>query len=201
MARKPAVLVYGVQGSCENYRRALAAAGMKPLLTLDTAAPADGLLLPGGGDISGDTLPDGERRLIERFVSAGRPVLGICRGMQALNVFFGGTLYDRISGHQAPGGDLLHPTCAVGLLAGLLTTSPTVTSNHHQAVRTVGRELVVCQWTADGVAEGLCHPSLPIVGVQYHPERQSFGLLRPDAADGAPLFHWLRQACQKRLRR
>ena len=53
----------------------------------------------------------------------------------------------------------------------------------------------------DGVAEGLCHPSLPIVGVQYHPERQSFGLLRPDAADGAPLFHWLRQACQKRMRR
>ena len=118
MSHAPTILLCAPPDTCVNYRRALAAAGMMPLLTLDTAAPADGLLLPGGGDISGDTLPDGERRLIERFVSAGRPILGICRGMQALNVFFGGTLYDRISGHQAPGGDLLHPTCAVGLLAG-----------------------------------------------------------------------------------
>ena len=200
MFHVPTILLCAPPDACVNYRRALTAAGMTPLLTLDTTAPADGLLLPGGGDIHGDVLPEEEYRLIARFAAARRPILGICRGMQALNVFFGGTLYDRIPGHQDPGGDLLHPTCAVGLLASLLTTSPAVTSNHHQAVRTAGRELVVCQWATDGIPEGLCHASLPIVGVQYHPERQSFALSRPDAADGAPLFHWLRQACQKQMR-
>ena len=197
MEKKPVVLVYGVQGSCGNYCRALAAAGMEAAVGMEGDA-AEGLLLPGGGDIPDNTLPDEERQLMERFISAGRPVLGICRGMQALNVFFGGTLYDRIPGHQRPDGDMVHPTCAVGLLARLLTTSPAVTSSHHQAVRRLGRELTVCQWTADGVAEGICHTSLPIVGVQYHPERQSFDMARPDAADGAPLFCWLREQCRKR---
>lgn len=198
MERRPTVLVYGVQGSCENYCRALAAAGMEAVVTTERDAAAEGLLLPGGGDIFGDALPAEEYQFIARFAAARRPILGICRGMQALNVFFGGTLYDRVPGHQTPGGDMVHPTCAVGLLARLLTTSPAVTSNHHQAVRTAGRELTVCQWSADGVAEGICHTSLPVVGVQYHPERQSFALARPDAADGAPLFYWLREQCRRR---
>ncbi len=198
MEKKPTVLVYGTQGSCGTYCRALAAAGMTAVAAEDGDADAEGLLLPGGGDIFGDALPAEEYRLIARFAAAHRPILGICRGMQALNVFFGGTLYDRVPGHQLPGGDMLHPTRAVGLLAQLLTTSPTVTSNHHQAVRRAGRSLTVCQWAADGVPEGICHTSLPIVGVQYHPERQSFGLTRPDAADGAPLFYWLREQCRRR---
>ena len=184
------MLVYGVQGSCENYCRALAAAGMEAVVTTERDAAAEGLLLPGGGDIFGDALPAEEYQFIARFAKARRPILGICRGMQALNVFFGGTLYDRVPGHQVPDGDVVHPTCAVGLLARLLTTSPIVTSNHHQAVRTVGRELTVCQWSTDGIPEGICHTSLPVVGVQYHPERQSFQRRRDDAADAAPLFRW-----------
>ena len=195
------VMIYG-QGTFDNYRAALAAVGLETEVSTDTAVArrCKGLLLPGGGDIFGG-LDRRETAVINAFVARRRPVLGICRGMQALNVYFGGTLHDQIAGHQLAAGDMVHPTRAEGLPAELLGDAPYVTSNHHQAVRTVGRELVVCQWTADGVAEGLCHPSLPIVGVQYHPERQSFGLLRPDAADGAPLFHWLRQACQKRMRR
>ena len=198
MERRPRVLVYGIQGSCDNYCRALAAAGMEAVVSTEKDAAAEGLLLPGGGDIFGDALPVEEYQFIARFAEDRRPILGICRGMQALNVFFGGTLYDRVPGHQIPGEDMVHPTCAMGLLAQLLTTSPVVTSSHHQAVRAVGRELTVCQWSTDGIPEGICHTSLPIVGVQYHPERQSFALARPDAADGAPLFCWLREQCRKR---
>ena len=102
--------------------------------------------------------------------------------MQALNVFRGGTLHDRISGHQQPSGDMLHPTCAEGPLASLLGSCPTVNSNHHQAVARLG----------DGLR--LYAPQRPVLGVQWHPERQSFGLRRPDAVDAAPVFRWLRGA-------
>ena len=50
---------------------------------------------------------------------------------------------------------------------------------------------------ADGVIEGICHSSLPILAVQWHPERQSFALGRQDAADGAPVFWWLRRQMEK----
>ena len=198
MDTNPTVLVYSRPESGGNYGRALTAAGMTPLQSVDINTAADGLLLPGGGDIFGDVIPEAERQLIARFVRERRPILGVCRGMQALNVCFGGTLYARISGHQDPGGDMVHPARAVGLMARLLSTDPAVTSNHHQAVRMVGRELMVCQWSRDGVVEAVCHHSLPVIGVQYHPERQSFDLARPDAADCAPLFFWLREQCQKR---
>ena len=114
--------------------------------------------------------------------------------MQALNVFRGGTLHDRIAGHQQPSGDMLHPTCAEGPLASLLGSCPTVNSTHHQAVARLGDGLRLCQWSADGIAEGLYAPQRPVLGVQWHPERQSFGLRRPDAVDAAPVFRWLRGA-------
>lgn len=104
--------------------------------------------------------------------------MGICRGMQALNVFFGGTLYAYVPGHQVKGADILHDTRAVGELAELVGTTPRVNSNHHQAICRLGRGLGVRQWAADGVIEGICHSRLPVLGVQWHPERQAFALRR-----------------------
>ena len=90
--------------------------------------------------------------------------------MQALNVFFGGTLHTCIPGHQQAQGDLIHPTRARGLLSQLLGPAPLVNSNHHQAVRVLGEELCLLQQAADGTIEGFCHETLPILGVQWHPE-------------------------------
>lgn len=186
------VFIYGSESDYVNYKNAVEAIGSIPLVSprYGDSIGCGALLLPGGGDIFG-VLPPEEFRVIARFLDAGLPVLGICRGMQALNVFFGGTLYDHIPGHQQPCGDMIHPTRAAGLIARLLGDRCAVTSSHHQAIRTLGAGLTACQWAEDGVVEGLCHTSLPLLGVQYHPERQSFSYLRPDAADGAPLFHWL----------
>lgn len=177
----------------ENYTQALLAVGLTPVVGREAAAPCAALLLPGGGDILGDRLPEDEVRAIRAFTEAEKPVLGICRGMQALNVFFGGTLYRRIPGHQAPGRDVLHATRAVGELAELVGTAPVVNSSHHQAICRLGRGLGVRQWAADGVIEGVCHGELPVLGVQWHPERQGFALRRPDAADGAAIFWWLQR--------
>ena len=164
-----------------------------PEKAVAVALECAGLLLPGGGDIHG-ALPPEETFLLRAFWEARRPILGICRGMQALNVFRGGTLRSGVPGHQLPEGDMVHPTRAEGLMAALLWPCPVVNSNHHQAVDRAGEGLRLCQWAMDGTAEALYAPDRPVLGVQWHPERQSFALRREDAADGAPVFRWFRDA-------
>ena len=178
----PTIFIPGRREALRNYTVAIYSAGGMPICSTDSADSAlcGGLLLPGGGDI-GKTLDEGERKLIQSFVQSGRPVFGICRGMQALNVYFGGDLLDSTPGHQQPQGDMIHGTLAVGRMAALLGRRPAVTSNHHQSLRRIGRGLQVVQVAADGVAEA-------VEGVQWHPERQSFALRRQDAVDAAAVF-------------
>ena len=185
----PAIFIPGRREDLRNYTAAIYSAGGMPICSTDYADSAlcGGLLLPGGGDI-GERLDEPEQKLIQSFVQSGRPILGICRGMQALNVYFGGDLRDDTPGHQQLQGDLIHRTLTVGRLARLLGRCPAVTSNHHQSLRRLGRGLQAVQAAPDGVIEAVEHCSLPILGVQWHPERQSFGLRRPDAVDAAPIF-------------
>ena len=188
---RPNIYILGEE-KYQNYCDALRAAGATPVLSSDGAAaePCHGLLLPGGGDIPGDLSPE-EYRVIRLFIDRGQPILGICRGMQALNVFFGGTLYQDIPGHRIDGSDrdMVHPTVAEGPIAQLFGTHPTVNSMHHQAVERLGDGLVICQRAEDGIVEAVYHSKLPILGVQWHPERQSFARLRSDAVDASPIFH------------
>ena len=97
---KPKIYLYGTSGQYGNYLAALTEAGAEPVLSRDLfrACGCDGLLLPGGGDI-GVTLGATDSFLIRSFADSGRPILGICRGMQALNVFFGGTLHNTCKMH------------------------------------------------------------------------------------------------------
>lgn len=198
MVMRNSVLLWDGGGNYVNYIAALREVGLEPLVS---AAPADaarcgGLLLPGGGDILTSQLPETEKQAISHFAAEEKPVLGICRGLQALNVFFGGSLYAYVPGHQSE-VDIIHKTSAVGEFAELVGTGPFVTSNHHQAVYRLGAGLGVRQWAADGVIEGICHSGLPILAVQWHPERQAFALRREDAADGAAVFWWLRRQMEK----
>ena len=185
----PAIFIPGRREDLPHSTAPVYSAGGTPTRSTDSADSAlcGGLLLPGGGDI-GERLDEPEQKLIQSCVQSGRPILGICRGMQALNVYFGGDLRDDTPGHQQPQGDLVHRTLTVGRLARLLGRCPAVTSNHHQSLRRLGRGLQAVQAAPDGVIEAVEHATLPILGVQWHPERQSFGLRRPDAADAAPIF-------------
>jgi len=145
------------------------------------------LLLPGGGDVHprfyGQELRAAtdvdeardryELALFRRFAAAGRPVLGVCRGLQLVNVALGGTLRQHVEGHsRIAGADSLHAVRTDdALLRTLYGERFTVNSAHHQAVDRPGAGLRVIARAEDGTVEAVRHESLPILAVQWHPER------------------------------
>ena len=185
--------IAGRKGNTTNYENACLRLGLTPCTSLSISAlsTCDGLILPGGSDITpgfygqevhGSRSIDTELDLLqiqalEFFLRTGKPVLGICKGMQLLNVYFGGTLIQDLpnsSEHQNPNGDdLLHMSYVTEdcILSRLYGKEFMINSNHHQAVDQLGRHLKAVQFSEDGVIEGFVHKSLPILGVQWHPER------------------------------
>lgn len=170
----------------------------------------DGLILAGGGDVepslygqkncgseSVDLRRDrAELALLEEFARAGKPVLGICRGMQVINVWAGGGIIQDLGGqnaiHRREGRDKLHLIFAGrGVLRELYGPRFRANSAHHQGVGPVGRCLCVTARAADGVIEGLEHCRLPLFGVQFHPERMT----GPDTARGDRLTAWFVRRC------
>ena len=172
----------------------------------------DALVLPGGGDVdpcrygeemNGSWTPNPELdglqfTMLDRFVKAGKPVFGICRGLQVINVYFGGSLVQDIP--EAPrhrrnrelGVDNVHMTAAEpgSFLAELYGESFAVNSAHHQAVKTPGEGLRVVQRSDDGIIEALCHETLPVYAVQWHPERMCYANRRGDTVDGSAVLRW-----------
>jgi putative glutamine amidotransferase len=186
------------------YVDAVARAGATPVVlpplpdVVGAALPRlDGLILSGGPDVepvrygerAGEhTQPpnadrdESELRLLADAVRSGLPVLGICRGMQLLNVLRGGTLYQHLpdvvgSSVHAPerGVYARHPvTVEPGTkLADVLgrTEIDEVPTYHHQGIDRLGEGLVPVARAADGTVEALEDPELPFcLGVQWHPE-------------------------------
>ncbi len=212
---------YGKLSLLDNYVKALTAAGMCPVVSeqIEACVGCDGLLLPGGGDSDpclygqenhacrnidlGRDLK--ELELVRRFVAEKKPILGICRGHQLLNIAFGGDVIQDIptgAQHmQVDEIDQLHETRLAGdsVLAKLYGNQAVVCSAHHQAVGRLGEGFSAVQWTNDGVIEAMTHRQLPILGVQWHPERQAFEKKRAGAQDGSKIFSCFRRLCMGQI--
>jgi len=177
----------------------------------------DGLLLPGGWDVNpvrygktsipeetiDDDLDAVQFPVLESFLKNGKPVLGICRGHQLLNVAFGGKLIQHLPNAEKhaslpEGGDNAHiiRIRADSFLYPLYGAECRVNSTHHQAIETPGKGLRVTAVSEDGVAEAVEHESLPIWGVQFHPERLCFRFRREDAVDGSDVIRFFLEQCQ-----
>jgi putative glutamine amidotransferase len=189
-----------------NYVRALHRAGGQGAIlpperiddeeTRRRLARFDGVLLIGGADV--DPAYYGEERhpevygvnpdadafemaLARAAVESGRPLLAICRGIQVLNVAFGGSLDQHITGrkglvgHGIPGvapethAVRLEPGSRVAKAMGADEASGS--SSHHQALARLGEGLVPVGWTADGLVEAVEHERAWALGVEWHPER------------------------------
>ena len=191
----------------------------------DYVRALDGLVLQGGADVSpltygeeplerawaGDRLRDVyEIELVHEFIEAGKPVLGICRGLQIINVAFGGTLYQDIE-TQVPGA-MKHVTDAyerhlhdISIVpdAGLASLYPGVArgrinSIHHQSIKALGRGLTVeARADPDGVIEAIRHSEKrDVFAVQWHPE---FHAPRDESVlQSAPILDAFLRAARKR---
>ena len=219
----PRILISAASSKPEaalNYENAVRAAGGTFLTRYcpDIDLSFDGLLLTGGGDVDpgrygqenrGSLLIDLERdrtelALIRAYLDAGKPILGICRGCQVLNVALGGTLVQDLGEnlnlfHRRLESDKVHPVRAQedSLLHALYGPLFPVNSAHHQAVDVPGAGAVITARSESGVAEALTLPGKPVLGVQFHPERMTGAHLRADTVDGSSIFRWFVEQCGK----
>ena len=153
---------------------------------INKAVNCDFLILTGGGDIypplynkkplkntnySLKTDFD-ELNLLRLFIKLNKPVLGICKGMQIINVYFDGTLKN-IKGHEDDSGDIFHKITWENNLDYVKNKPTIVNSSHHQAIDRLGNDLEVCAVSKDGIIESVKHKTKNIVGEQLHPERLS----------------------------
>lgn len=176
----------------------------------------DGLILCGGNDINpsyyneeinGAVNIDEKRdysefKLVKAFIEAKKPIMGICRGCQLLNVAFGGTLYQDIENSNEHSSfsdyDLIHPVMAIhsSFISELYGNRFWVNSFHHQAINELGNGLEVTMTASDSkTIEGIKHKVLPVFGVQWHPERMAFSKRRNDTVDGKIIFDYFVKMC------
>ncbi|MEN6357339.1 MAG: gamma-glutamyl-gamma-aminobutyrate hydrolase family protein [Armatimonadota bacterium] len=222
--------VQTIWAGCDvDYIKAVLRSGGAPVLMPHIAdkdsvhaalSAADGIIFTGGGDVISmaygeqphpkSALQDPARdemefEAVRTAIEMGLPILGICRGIQVINVALGGSLVQDISSqvpdavkHYSAGlaPMLLHDVEVVpgSLLAGIVgSTSMSVNSWHHQSVKEIGRGLKVNCRAADGVIEGIeSDEDKPILAMQCHPE---------EIASDYPLFQrffdWLIEKASK----
>jgi putative glutamine amidotransferase len=170
----------------------------------------DGLIFTGGTDIDPEFYGQAphpklgtvirqrdefELRLARLAIDRGLPVLGVCRGMQVLNVAMGGSLAQHVGpeegmrrhGTGTPTPEFHEVAVVEDELQSLLGDRPTVNSLHHQGVLELGKGLKVAACSPDGLIEAAVGIGGPLLAVQWHPEQLELGNIAGDAP-----FRWLR---------
>ncbi len=210
-----------------GYIEGMEEAGAVPLLLPLTENPSllgrftelcDGFLFPGGQDLAPalygeeksqrcedvvEKMDGGERALFPLALKTGKPLLGVCRGLQLFNVLLGGTLYQDFP-TERPGSvihrgktlddEVRHPVSVLPdtLLAQILGAGEIeVNSYHHQAVKELGKGLKLAAVSPDGLIEAAYLPDHPFaLAVQWHPE-----LIYKNDGNSRKIFHAFARAC------
>lgn len=171
----------------------------------------DCLLIPGGADVTpelygqqpdetvGKTDVDLDKMqldLIDKFVQKKKPIFGICRGLQLINVYFKGTLIQDLKtdiNHKwiALRKDRFHEITNTDYMAEVFTEKCLVNSSHHQAIDKIGNGLIAVSHSSDNVIEAIRHETLPVYAVQWHPERTILTYAKDDLVNGSKLLQYV----------
>ncbi|HEX6345981.1 gamma-glutamyl-gamma-aminobutyrate hydrolase family protein [Umezawaea sp.] len=181
----------------ETYVECVRAAGGNPVLLppggdwrSSTIGWLDGLVITGGADVNPaaygqepgpltdaprQSRDDSEFALARAALELDLPLLGVCRGMQVLNVVLGGTLHQHVEGHvKSPGvfAETVVDVARGSALAAIVGERTAVRCHHHQALDALGTGLRAVATAPDGVVEGVeLEGSGFVLGVQSHPEQ------------------------------
>lgn len=210
----------------ENFVNSILKAGGVPILSAhgdaDTYARiADGVLFSGGQDINPirygekpykegskylDERDERELAIVNSFYKLKKPMLGVCRGIQTINVALGGTLIQDIptavemSAHKESlfSDKPAHYVKSVegSKIRELFGEEFIVNTHHHQSVKTCAPGFRATAFTDEGIIEAIEHESLPIIGTQWHPERM-IGEENFEMENMMPLFEYFVELCRK----
>ncbi len=227
---KPKPDDFSVGGLCytpANYCNAVIQAGGIPVIAAladpeEYAELADGIIFTGSNcditpslygqenrksEFCNKALDEMELRLFNAFSQRNKPIFGICRGIQLINVALGGTLiqdipdevpeltvHDKVYKKETQ----FHPVTAKAdsLFGQFFSTDLMTNSYHHQAIKDCGAGLIPTVTTEDGIIEAVEHESRPIFGVQWHPERM-IGQEQLELTDMMPIFRYFISLCTK----
>ncbi len=218
--KKIAVIGNRAYSKNENYYSAIEHAGGEPAAlelfnyssALSELRSSNALVIPGGTDINpslyreentdslniDDELDRFEWEMIDEAVKLRLPILGICRGLQLLNVYFGGSLIQNISCcdkhkrmHHIDNCHNVQLKEHSFLYEIYGEAEIPVNSAHHQAVKKLGSGLSATAYSCcERITEAIEHESLPVYGVQFHPERMCLKNKRDDTVDGLRIFEY-----------
>ena len=174
--------------------------------SLKKANPAkyDALVIPGGADINpklygakrhwltfGINTKKDKRQIaaVKKFAKAGKPVLGICRGCQVINVAYGGTLKQHIGRHR---GFRKVKNVKGWWMYSMFGRTKKTYHSHHQAVGKLGKNIVATSYDSkSGHIEAIQHKTLPVYGIQWHPDMKT-------GKQGLKTFREFKKICKEK---
>lgn len=187
----PTALYQNTFGINAKYVNWVAQFGQPLLLTpgISQINDVDALFLPGGADVSNNLtflntranphLDWFDKEELPNYIERGKPIFGVCRGMQAINVHFGGTLRNLLGQdlmlHQQNETEFKKNSLVHGIQVKqsfpVQKIDFSANSIHHQCIDNLGENLQIIATSYDDIPEAIIHKIKPIAGVQWHPEK------------------------------
>lgn len=191
----------------ENYINASEQSGFEvftDLSAFEAAEKCDAVLFSGGSDLNpklygeeitlsvgiDDKRDKEEYEYLDAFTKKNKPIFGICRGIQVINVYFGGSLYQHIGDNHKDGAHNIN-IIKNSFIDKAYPNGMRSNSSHHQAVKKLAPGFKISAISDEGIIEAIENPDKNIYATQFHPERMTLKYLSDNYSDGKNYFDFI----------